>query len=813
MKLKFPLVAFKQNVVFNDLGEAFAIYKLRGLPYNHLPKTHREMVVRRLEKFLYGFEGKGQILLMCEEVRLDENGYLAHAGVPGDLAGAVREEAMRHARSVCNVLTMGARKRRRYLALQLKLSRDENWQALLQEFRDTTLGNFFRSERWLLSSRRIKEAMEAEDLMFRRVRILTEGRINFNDLDFIIRRNVWRVGLLPPPLPSRNGGKFTPALISSFSDGCQIDEGPGHTVITNGADEKHYQVFVTFPDIPIGVPEIGAEWLASIDTAEEAVDSVVHFQIIKPHTAKKKTSSRRKFLKGQIKEAEKGDDEPSTGEEYGLTEGRELEGKIERGQPLATMSTCLAVASSDIKTARATAADLMSKYSSSGFKAVRPAGDQVRCLYSFIPGSKPAAPMIECDPGFISSAGPTVSLELGDPRGFFLGWSGASPVWWQPGYAARELNRSNAIFVSGALGGGKSLTVKYMVDLVGQADGYIFIIDPKKNEYAVLEKLFSVRKIDLNPGGKEKFNPYMLCQDPVRAKSVVQDFLGVALNIRDDNDSRRVAVSQTVEAVGAMPPEKRNMHSNLNELHRLSKDSPHETVAQEAGQCALLMESLRDSSLGHLVFGTETEYKISKATVVNLQGLPLPRTAQSLLQGRITESERLGLSVLYLAAVMAREIAFTLPAELLKCEVFDEVWLLLGIPEGRRLLDEVLRMGARSGGVIPAIITQNTTDIADLQTIKNNVGYVFCYRATDKTEIDANIEMLGSDPGEEKEKAEGGLGNIFSTLESGWCVMRDALGRIGQVYIDPQPEYLLDLFDTSTKPKQEEGELNDTCAV
>jgi hypothetical protein len=804
--VKFPLIAFKRNVVFNDTGEAYAIYRLRGEPYNYLPSTQRKMVMRRLEKFFYGYEGKGQILLLCEELRVDEYGYMAAAGISDDLPEKLVDEAVRHARSVRNALTMGARRRRRYLVLQLRLSQDDNWQAALQELRDTTLGAFFRSERWLLSNRRVSEALEAEDLLFRQLRLLTDGRISFNDLDFIIRRNVWRVGVLPPPLPSRDGGKFTPALISSFSDGCLIDEKPGHVVITNGADGRHHQVFITFPDVPKGLPEIGAEWLASLDTEESPVDAVIHFSIMRPYKAKKKTASRRRFLKGQIKEALKGDDEPSTSEEYGVTEGRELEGKLESGQPLASISVCLAVASTDLKEARAAAVGLIERYSSSGFRAVRPAGDQIKCLYSFIPGSKPAAPMIECDPGFISSSGPTVSLEVGDGRGFFIGWTGASPVWWKPGYAARELGRSNAIFVSGALGGGKSLTVKDLVYYVRLAGGYIFIIDPKKNEYADLEKLFPIRKIDLNPGGKEKFNPFMLTQDPLRAKSVVLDFLSIALNVRDDNDPRRIAVNQAVEAVATMPPEKRNLHSCLEELYRLSEKSPHADVAREAGQCALLLESLRDSSLGHLVFGTETNAGIAQVTVVNLQGLPLPRQAQTLLAGRITESERQGLAILYLAAIMAREAAFSLPVEQIKCEVFDEAWMLLGVSEGKRILDELIRMGARSYGVIPILITQNTTDISDLQTIKNNVSYVFCFRAQDKAEILANLDLLGADIEEESKKnTEGGLGSLFASMESGWCVMRDAQGRIGHVYIDPRPEYLLDIFDTSPKVKISNG--------
>jgi len=806
--MKFPLIAFKNNIVFNDRGEAFSIYRLRGEKYNNQPKAEREMVVRRLEQFLFGFEGRGMILLLNEEIRLDEAGYQATAGISRSLSPDMAQEAARHARAVRGALAAGARRRRRYLALQLRLRKDDDWKAMLQEFRDTTLGTFLRSERMLLNSRRIREALEAEEIMNSRVRILTRGRIGFSDLDFIIRRNTHRVGVLPPPLPSRDGGKFTPALIAAFSDGCQLEDRPAHLTITDGADEQHHQIFITFPDIPKALPEVGVEWLASLDAMDAAVDAVVHFNVMRAYKAKKKTESKRKFLKGQIKEAFKGDDEPSTDEEYGLIEGRTLAGKLGGGQSLVSMSVTLAVAGRELKELRSAASNLMESFNTGGFRAVRPAGDQNKCLYSFIPGSQPAAPLVECDPGFIASSGPMVNLEVGDGTGYFTGWSGASPVWWSPGYAAKVLNRSNAMFISGDLGGGKSETAKLLVYFVRMSGGYIFIVDPKKKEYSVLKELFPIREIDLCPGGNARLNPFMLSRDHSRARGIALDYLSIALNLRDDNDARRVAVSRAVDAVAEMPPERRNMQSCLEELFRLQKNSPHPDVAREAGQCGLLLESLRDGSMGSLVFGTDTSDEIHQVTIVNLQGLPLPRNAQSLLGGRITESERQGLGMLFLASAMAREVAFSLPPEVLKCEVFDEAWMLLNISEGARVLDELLRMSARSFGTIPIVLTQNATDIDNLKSIKNLFGYVLCFRAQDQAEIDANIDLLGADLEDEREKKKSGrvgLGTIFRSMESGWCIMRDAMGRIGHVYIDLRPEYLLGIFDTSPGKKEEKN--------
>lgn len=795
--MKFPIIAFKNNIVFNDRGEAYAIYRLRGEAYNYLPRAEREMVVRRLEQFLFGFEGQGKILLLNEEMRIDEAGYLVAAGASHE--PDIVEETMRHARSVRAALTAGARHRRRYLEVQLHLRNDDDWKTMLQEFRDTTLGTFLCSERWFLTSRRVKEALEAEEVMNGRVRILTDGRIDFSDLEFIIRRNVYRVGVLPPPLPSRDGGKFTPALVASFSDGCLIDEKPTHITITDGADEPHHQIFITFPDMPKALPETGVEWIAALDAMDAPVDAAIHFNVLRAYKAKKKTESKRKFLKGQMKEAFKGEDEPSTDEEYGLIEGRTLVGKLSSGQSLVSMSATLAIASRELKELRSTASKVCEKFNSGGFRAVRPAGDQIKCLYSFIPGSQPAGHLVECDPGFIASSGPMVDLSVGDGQGYFIGWCGASPVWWRPGYAANVLNRSNAVFVCGDLGSAKSASVKTLAYMVRLAGGYIFAIDPKKKEYSAFKELFPIKEIELCPGGNASLNPFTLSKDPRRARGIALDYLSISLNLRDDNDQRRVAVSRAVDTVAEMPPERRHMQTCLEELYRMQKDSIHPDVAREAGQCALLLESLRDGSMGHLVFGTDTSDEIHPVTVVSLQGLPLPRNAQNLTGGRITESERQGLGMLFLASALAREVAFSLPPEVIKCEIFDEAWMLSNISEGARVLDELLRMSARSFGTIPIVITQNATDIDNLQSIKNLFGYVICFRAQAQAEINANIDLLGAD--REDETGRIGLGTVFRSMESGWCVMRDAKGRIGHVYIDPRPEYLLKVFDTSPGKK------------
>lgn len=800
-KVPFPVIAFHRNVVFTRRGEAFALYRLAPQPYHYLPEEHRRAVVSRFEELLFGLEGRGQILLLWEEKDLDEGAYLAAAGADGANPPWRSAEAARHARAARAAVSGGARVRRRYLVVELR-SRDatkvSGLRDLLSLASDLALEYFGLAAGGSVPPRRVRAAMAAEAELYRRLRAYGLSRAEFADLDFIFRRTARRVGVLGPPLPSREGGALTPGMLAAFSEGAFLEEKINCVVVRDGLGRSHVQVFVTFADVPKRLSELGDEFLGSTDFFGDPADVVVHFEVVPPHRAIGKVRSKRLFLKGQMKEALQGGDEPTELEQLGLHDSRLLEAKVESGQPLARVSFCFAVAAPTEGEAQAAATRLLQKFSSKGFRAVRPAGLQLKCLYSFLPGAPPGAPMVECDPGYIAAAGPMASCELGDPHGFLLGWQGAVPVFWKPGRPATELNKTNAVLVTGSLGGGKSMTVKTLVYFAVLAGGVAFVIDPK-DEYRVFGKLFPTDVIDFSPRGGVKLNPFALSADPQRAKSVALDYLCLALNA-GNNEARRVALAQAVEMVASLPPEKRHLGYCLAALRKLAAESQQRAVREEAGQCALLLEYLRTSDVGSMAFGEGTSGAGPLSggeviRVVNLKELPLPRRGAD--PSRITESERQGLALMYLAAAMAREVAFGLPRGLLKCLVFDEAWALFAVPEGQRLLEEVVRIG-RTFNLIPVLISQNAGDFATSKVVVNNVSNVFCFQANDEDEVAANLQFLGAGAGELNV-------NFFRNLVSGSAVFRDAEGRIGLLHVDPQPPYLLELFDTRPREEREKA--------
>jgi len=785
----FPITAYYKNIVFNNTGDAFAIYRLRTYPYAYFSRDHQSSVNHRFEEILYGTRGRGQILSFCEEIRLDESNYATSAGISAS-STSFSEEAKRHIQSSRNVLTWGARRRRRYLVLQIPLKQEGDVKSMLLEAREAVLSAVTAFPSWNVSPARMQTAANAEEVLFGRLQ-QNCLRADYSDIDFIIRRSTKHRGIFSLPAPVKESGILTPGRLAAFIEGGYINEKINHLVVHYG-NETIYQSYVVFSDVPTEVPEVNNEWLASLDTEIDSIDAAVHFTVERPHTALGKVKSKKRYLLGQIEESFSSTGDVSGIEEHGLHKGKDLETKLAHGMPLVSMSVIFALAANDLKKLQAISLRLVERFSSSGYQAVRPLGDQIKCFYSFFPGVKPNLPQIQCDPGYISSSGPLVSLELGDDTGMFIGWSGSFPVFWKPGQAAQKLNRTNAVLISGTLGSGKSVLGKVLCYLSRISGGYVLVLDPKNNEYSVFKKLFpEMRQYDLSPQGNMRINPFTLSPDTQRAKSIALDYLTLALNVSTENEARRTVCAQVVEKVASLPPEKRNMFLALSEIKKIVAQGEYQHLREEAMQCMLLLESLKDSALGRLVFGEASVDKISPFTVINLSELPLPQQKSASM--RMTESERQGQSMIYLAAAMVREAAFRLPQHTLKTLLFDEAWMLTNLSEGVRLLEEVVRLG-RTYNIVPVMVTQNTTDVEMSNVIRNNLGYAACFRATDIQEIKANIGFLGADPAEGEDN--GTLRQIFPNLNTGWCVFRDAMGRIGQLCVVPKPDYLLDVFDT-----------------
>jgi hypothetical protein len=775
--MNFPILYYHNNIIINTSGRIFALYRFSGKPYNFLPNEEKESVIRNFEAFLWGLKGKGQILILNKEMDLSYSDYEKISGIPESL------EFKNHANSVIKSLSyIGAREKVRYLCIEISTIEEGSVKSFFEEMRDSVLTPFLGIDKFSLSDKKLKKIEGAEDELYNKIWNVIDARADITDIEFIMRRNVDRINSFRLQPGVKKTGLFTPGVITSFTDNTVIKEHMSYIEVINSDGEKQYQILLSAPDIPAEISMLNSELIASLQQIGFPVDVAVNFDIMLPHQARKKAENKKEWLKQHIKEKYSGDEEASIDETEGYRSSNELIHKTSKGQPLYSISITVAVGSKELKEAKVRAQRIKEFYTSMGFRMERLAGDQLKLLYSMLPGTTAHTIKIQCDPGYLAALGSNVAFSVGDDEGLFIGYSNAQPVFWKPGFAARKKNASNAIFISGKLGSGKSFASKLLTYLSAVSGSYVFIIDPK-NEYGSLGNLFPVERLDLSPFSDLQINPFMISNDLNRSKQIATDCLTLLLGA-DKQSSKYLAIAQAVEITCNKDESNRNMRTFLEELYKMNQAKQFgDEIANDSQYCARVLESIRQTGLGKKLFGTERLKIKHKFVIINLKGLPLPTTAQIKL-----ESEYQGLALLYLASALIKEMVYSLPANELKCCVFDEAWMLLNIGEGRRIIEELIRMGARSLNAIPVLITQNTTDIKDFQTLKNNITYYFVFKTNDKDESEANLEMIG---------AEKSLLKVFGTLSTGECIMRDVYSRIGRMRFCACPDYLANVFNTT----------------
>jgi type IV secretory pathway VirB4 component len=402
---------------------------------------------------------------------------------------------------------------------------------------------------------------------------------------------------------------------------------------------------------------------------------------------------------------------------------------------------------------------------------------------------------IPMDPKFLAASVLHGSREIGDPDGDYIGRTlHRIPVLLdlkRP--MSKELNRSGAMVIVGTLGSGKSVLKKTLYYHAYNNGGIVFAIDPKDEDacFALIPDIHAnMIRLSFSADSKTKFNPFRMSKHDERCHGIVLDFLSLLLE-GTRSDERADVIMEAVERT--FEQERRDLFVFMNELERVAGQSLVEAIRVEARRCVNRLQSYSKSPYGKFIFARDGEENAqlnqSRFVVITLAGLPLPKKRNERFLTALTPNERFGLGIMYLVAALGREYMFYSPQDQLKIFGIDEGWLLKAFPEGALLIDEIIRMG-RSFDVVPLLVTQNPSDVSDEET-RNNLGSIFCFRTEDPRAIADNLTLLGLDPEDED------MIQAFRELKSGDCYMKDISGRIGRVHIEPTPDDLLRIFNTT----------------
>lgn len=813
--MKCPVLYYEQNVLFDTRLQTWAAYRIPQQPYAFQSSDKKRAIADSLREFLHTYRGACHLLSLTDEIR--PTGFFTPKTEYGTEFNRFREAVIHK--------VADTHPWRRSLFLLVKLPRSRftppdlhltSPAQTLSSLRDWVTGfgrvleqQFLAGPSGEVDRRLLEDALGAETLVAQSVRAALNGdRVQSSDVEWLLRHSFYRglphppqLGLEPSYQIAIRGERVMirprtslPVLISGDS----VVQERMKTLVVRHHDEDEqasWHAFYFLVDVPEEVSDVGQEWLYRLDDLHDPVEYSIHLDVESPHTAATGLERSRKALKDQQREYVEGTGDLPLSLEWAGDRGRMLEHKLQRGMPLVHATVAFAVFAPTRTELESRATQFTQLCSSQHLRIVRSPGDQARGFMDFFPGTdslkKPWD--IPMDPGYLAAGVPHGSRDAGDPTGDYIGrTTQGTPVLLDLARPmSSEMNRSGAVGIVGTLGGGKSVLKKLLFYLAYNRGGTIFSIDPKDEDkcfHQIPEIARDLTVLDLSAGSRTRINPFRLAQSEERAQTVALDYLSLLLD-GGRSDERADVIMEAVEKVFANGP--RDLARFMREMQNLAQSGGHEALRVEARRCHTRLQGYMKSPYGRLVFARDEGHSSLPGTrfvVASLASLPLPKRVpgESI---NLTPNERFGVGMMYLMAALGRERLFHSDPGKLKLFGIDEAWLLRSFPEGRQLIDETVRMG-RSYGVVPILVTQNPGDIAE-EELRNNLGAIFCFRTEDPRASRDNAILLGLDPDEAS------LWQEFRSLRSGDCFMKDIEGRVGRIHIDPTPDDLLGVFNTS----------------
>ncbi|OPG16976.1 ATP-binding protein [Ferroacidibacillus organovorans] len=811
--MKCPVLYYEQNVLFDTKLQAWAAYRIPQQPYAFSSQEKKRAIVDALRGFLHTHRGACQLLSLTDDIR--PTGFFA-----GDTTGTAEFERYKGA-VIQKVAGQLPWRRSLFLLVKLPHSRFADFDLAGPGRTLSSLGGVVKGMGRALKQRVLfaplgevdrqvlDDLLSAEALVAESVHTALGGaRLHHSDIEWLLchpfhrslpGESTRRLGLEPSYQIAVRGErvvlrpkKSLPILLAGDT---VIEERMRALVVHHKEEVQSWQAFFSLVDVPEEVSDIGQEWLYRLDDLPDPVEFSLHLDVEAPHAAAAGLERSRKALKDQQREFVEGTGDLPLTLEWAGDRGRHLEHKLQHGMPLVHATATFVVSASTRTELEARATQFAHLCSALRLRVVRSPGDQLRGWLDIFPATdiekKPW--MIPMDPGYVAAGVPHGGRDAGDPTGDYIGKTRqGTPVLLDLARPmSSELNRSGAIGIVGTLGGGKSVLKKFLFYLAFNRGGSIFSIDPKDEDGCFaqipeIEKGLTVLR--LSAGSRTQINPFRLSPSEERSHAIAHDYLSLLLD-GQRNDERADILMEAVERTFA--GQSRDMLHLMNELQTLTHSGGHEAMRTEARRCLTRLQGYAKNPFGRLVFARDNGASTlpdTRFVVASLAGLPLPKRIPG-ETGALTPNERFGVGMMYLMAALGRERLFHADPNRLKLFGIDEAWLLRSFPEGRQLIDETVRMG-RSYGVVPILVTQNPGDIAE-EELRNNLGAIFCFRTEDPRASRDNAILLGLDPDESA------LWQEFRSLRSGDCLFKDIEGRVSLMHVDPTPDDLLDIFNTS----------------
>src|SRR5690606_28520813 len=153
-------------------------------------------------------------------------------------------------------------------------------------------------------------------------------------------------------------------------------------------------------------------------------------------------------------------------------------------------------------------------------------------------------------------------------------------------------------------------------------------------------------------------------------------------------------------------------------------------------------------------------------TILQVEGLQLPDETQ-------TDYGRIGIAIMMAISDFSRRFS-NRPSKRFKMVLFDEAWRMAKAPEGRIILEELVRTG-RSKNAAIYIVSQNVKDLMG-EEIRTNLGYRFVFGLPSADEAERACQFLNLELSKENSEK-------IKNLPVGTCLMMDLEGRVNELCV------------------------------
>jgi hypothetical protein len=373
----------------------------------------------------------------------------------------------------------------------------------------------------------------------------------------------------------------------------------------------------------------------------------------------------------------------------------------------------------------------------------------------------------------------TATRTVGSGRGPYLGYTptGAPlPVRFDATQAPRE-SRASAVLLIGTLGSGKTVAAQTIEYAAERRGSLVVDFDPKPDhglhKLAELGERVGVLELSGDPAQQGKLDPLAIGLEDLREELACSYLLELLPGPSSTwENAVSLAVKDTV----------REGSRSLSRVVELLLASDR-AGARDAGEA---LEVIRDFGLARLGFGdghTAGIEAVKPVTTIRMPGLSLPEPSAA--RDTYTRAERVSVATLSLVAAYALQL-ISGDRSRHKVVGLDEIWFLLASPQGRQIINRLVRLGR----AFNATLLLGTHRIGDLGDLADLIGVVLVFGQDSDEAASAALRFIGLEPTRE-------LVGLVRELRAGRCLMRDLSGRVGEVQVDLVYPHLLQAFQTT----------------